>query len=249
MADDKTSSSLGLWKDMGDLQVKYLDSLGNYQLHAAQADLADAQAGLTTAQAAHELEKVQELKVLVEAKRRVVKQCELDFARLTQARRKNEQHIQQIANMAKNADMIRSGEHLDVELQACLWQGYMFFRTLAPQSSLDKIDLKPIPEDARSGDNYVLLRDKDATCEDVPAKRKTVGQLIEWVRSQHYMPEIGTAAYSTITTAFSALAEVAQPEITKLQTALEQMQKGTYDAWKPVDILQIGLEGEKAKSP
>ena len=138
--------------------------------------------------------------------------------------------------------MIRSGEHSDGGLQGPLWQGYTFF----PQQTgsavlLTEIEMKPVPEEARSGDNYASLRDKDATCEDVPDKKETVGQLIEWVRSQHYIPRIGTPAYSTITAAFSALADVAPPEIAKLQAALDQMQKGTYDAWKPVDILQIGL--------
>ena len=40
--------------------------------------------GLTNAQAAYELEKVEQLKAIVEEQRRIVKQCELDRTRLNQ---------------------------------------------------------------------------------------------------------------------------------------------------------------------
>lgn len=220
------------WKSMAELQLKFMDSLGAYQAKVAEAELKQAEANYQNA-------KTQDLLMIVRAKEAVVRQLELDMYNMNRTKHKRQAHIDQIGSMGKKAAMIREGDHLDIQLVGALWQGYEYFSKLVPSSILDQIMDTQIDSRAREANNFVLLRDKTTPCINVPTDLANVIELIEWMRGQHYMPKRGKYAYRQIIDAFGLIAGVADIEIAKIQKDLADMEKGTYETWKPVELLGI----------
>ncbi|NLF73867.1 MAG: hypothetical protein GX575_33075 [Candidatus Anammoximicrobium sp.] len=228
------------WKTMAELQLKFVEARGVYQKNAAEAELRNAQAAYELARTKGELANVR-------AKEAFLKQVQLDLARMNRRRRQMEKRIDLIADMAKNAAMIRNGERLHSSLLGPLWQGYNYFTKFAPQSVLDEIMETAIDRRARTKTNFVVVRDKSTADQDVAADIENVLELIEWVRTNRYMPKKGKPAYRQITSAFGLIAAVAEPEIAKLQEALQEIDKGVHDAWKPIELL--GLQWSSVSPP
>lgn len=233
-------STFQQWTAMADLQIKFIDTLGNYKKNVAQGELTEAQARYQDAQ-------TEELLTVVREKQDLVHQMELDLAALNRLRYQVQQRSAVIRDMVGKVTAIRRGPHLDPEMLTLVWQGYDFFMNQVPQDVLDKLMDEKVSPVAGAGSNFVLVRNRTVTCHDAPADCDNVLQLIDWIREMRYMPKVGTVAYREVTDAFASIGGAASPEIVKLLDSLDAMQKRTYDAWQPVQLL--GLPAQQSNVP
>lgn len=213
------------WKAMAEIQLKFIEKLGEYKLNAARTELTQAVA--------------ENLRTVIRAKRRIVQELEQSFRRLNRMRYLMGQRAELIGKMAGKANMIRRGERLSKELVSRMWQGYGFFEKLVPFEVLEQIMEMEIQSATCSGRNYSYVRDRSTECVDVPDDLQNVFELIEWIRSKRYMPRKGKPAYRQIVKAFSLMAKVAETRTAQLSKDLRQMEKSTYETWKPVELLGI----------
>lgn len=213
------------WQAMAELQVEFFVALGQHKLQAARAELVYAVAAQHWA--------------LARMKATIAMELESTLKRLQRQRHQSQRYIQRLGRHARAASKIRDGEDLSPSQTSLMWGGYTIFERLAPLRVIKELTATPLHPEARSGHSYALPQHLDHLCNDPPSHIDNVLELISWLRRQHLVPRRGTHAYHQIVEAFSKIAAVAETEVGSLRTALESLEKNTYDTWRPVVIAAI----------
>ena len=213
------------WQKMAELQVKFVEALGQYKAEVAKAELVEAVAAGEWA--------------VARMKAQVVQELEASLRRLTRLRNTTARRMERLEHQAREVARIRSGEDLTPGQLSLMWGAYTVFERLTPASVLGKIVDTPLQESAKRGASYVNPRQPDSACPDPPETVDNVHALISWLKRRSFVPRRGTAAYRQILDAMSAIAAVAESEIQTLSAALKDMEQGTYNTWQPVAIAAL----------
>ncbi len=213
------------WAKVAALQLQFVEALGKYKAEVAKAEL-------TLAVAAQEW-------AVARMKAEVAQELESSLKRLHRFRRQTRQRIERLNRHARAAASIRSGEDLPLSQLNLMWGAYTVFERMAPVTVLQELADTPLPESARAGREYADPGRRHAACCDVPPEIDNVHALIGWLKRRRYVPRRGTSAYRLLLAAFAAIAASAATEMAALQTALEDLQKRTYDTWQPVVIAAL----------
>ncbi len=218
------------WTNRLKVYNDYIKALADYKK-------ASADAMLKQAEAAAQWEQVRAMRV-------VIRQLELELKRLNQQTGRVAKEVKRQAELGKRASLLLSGKRL--ALFARSWAAYQKFEIKALlQSTIDLYTIS-VPSNARAASNYLNNRDPGRPCQELPDDVNTALALASWLQAQRYMARSGGAAHHALTLLFRAINEVAKQEIKELQDALDQMRKGTYDAWKPPTIIGVPAKLRRA---
>lgn len=225
MADTKAPAppTFEDWTNRLKVYNDYIKALAEYKKVAAEAMLKQAQA-------AAQWEQVRAMQV-------VIRQLQLELKRLNQQTGRLNKELKRLAELGKRASLLLSGKRLTSFAQC--WAAYQQFELKALlESSADLYAIK-VPTVAHSASNFLNNRDPDRACEELPESVGTALALASWLRTQKYMARSGRPAHQALALLFRALNDVAKQEIKLMEQALEQMRKGTYDAWKPPAVIGV----------
>jgi hypothetical protein len=210
------------WTDRLKEYNDYIKALGEYKKASAEAEL-------KLAEAAAQWEKVR-------AMRLVINQMALDLKRLNQQIHRNKQEMARIDTRAKSASVLLNGRPIAAFARA--WAAYTWFERQAMVEASHLLYAVPVPDDAHEATNFVDNRNPDATCQPLPASATTAPQLASFLFENKYMARKGPA-HATLAALFGAINSVAAATVADLEKAIEDMRKGTYDAWKPDQIIGV----------
>ncbi|MHB0957508.1 MAG: hypothetical protein ACYC6N_20695 [Pirellulaceae bacterium] len=227
MADpeDSLEQALAHWQTMAGLQIEFVEALGRYKAEMAKAELVQAVAAGEWA--------------VARMKAQVVQELESSLRRLTRLRHTTARRQERLADQARSAALIRSGEDLTHGQLVRMWGAYTVFERLAPVSVLGKIADTPLHATAKWGSSYVNPRQPQSACPDPPETVENVHALIGWLKRRGFVPRRGTAAYGQVIDAMSAIASVAESQVQSLTAALKDIEQGTYNTWQPVAIAAL----------
>jgi hypothetical protein len=213
------------WQAMAELQVKFIEALAQYKAETAKAELVAAVAAGEWA--------------VARMKASVVQELEASMKRLTRRRGTPARRVERLERQARDVAKIRSGESLSPSQSSRMWGAYTVFERLAPASVLEQVIGTPLHANSRLGSSYADPRRPGSACPDPPPHVDNVHALIGWLKRRAFVPRRGTDAYRQVIGAVAAIAEVAQGQIQALETALRQMEQGTYDTWQPVVLAAL----------
>ncbi len=213
------------WQRMAELQQQFLQALGEAKLQAARAELARAVAA--------------EHWALARIKSALARDLELTLRGLRRRQRETTRYVQRLGRLARSAAKIRSGEDLPSSQLGPMSGAYTVFERLAPADVLIELSEQSVSDAGRSGAALARPGHPDQPCPAVPDQVQNVLSLITWLRRRRLVPRRGTLAYRWVIAAFARVASVAETEIQRLQTALEQLQRRTYDTWQPVVLAAL----------
>jgi hypothetical protein len=211
------------WTNRLKVYNDYIKALADYRKAAAEAVLKEAQA-------AGEWAKVKAMQV-------VIRQMVLELQRLNRQRARVAKEIKRITELARRARPLLSGRQLGAFASA--WSAYQQFEQKALLESTTDLYSIPVPESARAASHFLDNRAPARPCEPLPKDVVTALGLAAWLRSMKYMARSGTPPHQSLAHLFRAINGVAQQEVKVMQEAIEQMRKGTYDAWKPSTIIGV----------
>lgn len=230
---DDLEQAFESWKDVLELQSKYVLALGSYKKDQALGTLREAVAAGEIRKARHA--------------ESVIRQLDAAMHRVKRYQRKVAKRIGTIERKAADASMIRRGESLPPNLLGSMWAGFAFFQRLCPQEVVTKLCNTPLTKESRSGGNYCYNRDPVQPCENVPDHVSTVDGLIAWLQANRYMPRRGTSSYAQVTAAFAQVASAFDQQVKDLEQSLATLEKGTVDTWKPMMLASL-VDDDVAKS-
>lgn len=213
------------WEAMAELQVDFLEALGEYKLRVAKSGLVRA----VTAQ--HW--------ALARMKATVAMELEASLARLRRQRRKIRRRIDRLGRHGRAAAKIRSGEDLSASQLALMWGGYTVFERMVPASVLQELTDTSLHAKAHDGQSYVDPMNPDQACLDPPSHVNNVLALIGWLKQHRFVPRRGTEAYRQVVGAFATIASVATTQIESLRRNLQALEEGMYKNWKPLLIAAL----------
>jgi hypothetical protein len=225
------------WKDAAQLQIQFIDSLGQYKLNVAEAELNEANAENQFERARLRAEVIHELTSAMARFRAVRRHLEIEAA--------------QWGEYGKWMSYIQNGEDSNDVAISLMWQGYnVVVRTLGHDNRA-KLMATAVPPEAKQGPaNFADVRasHRNEACADAPDYVSNVLQLIAWLHSKLYwMPRTGSPAWALVTDAFDTIASTASAEITALNKAVNQIETQTYDTWKPIELASL-LSDESVKA-
>jgi hypothetical protein len=213
------------WQTMAELQVKFIEALGQYKAEVAKADM---MAAVTAGEWA-----------VARMKARVVQELEASLKRLTRLRATTARRVERLERHTRDLGKIRSGEDLPGSQLPLMWGAYTVFERSAPAPVLEKIIDTPLHASARLGSSYADPRRPRSTCPDPPETVDNVHALIGWLKRRGYVPRRGSQAYRQVIEAITAIGDSARGEIETLEKALREIEQGTYDTWQPVVIAAL----------
>ncbi|MFO7904684.1 MAG: hypothetical protein ACQESR_12880 [Planctomycetota bacterium] len=213
------------WQAMAELQVQFLEALGEYKLRVAKSGLAKAVTAQNWA--------------LARMKATVAMELEAALKRLRQQRNKTHRKIERLGRHGRAASKIRSGEDLSASQLALMWGGYTVFERLTPVSVLQELTDTALHPTAGDGQSYADAMNPDQPCPDPPHEVDNVLALIGWLKEHRFVPRRGTQAYRQVIGAFSKIAAVATTQIESLRGNLKALEHGTYDNWRPLLIAAL----------
>ncbi|MCU0959792.1 MAG: hypothetical protein MUF48_06775 [Pirellulaceae bacterium] len=213
------------WQTMAQVQVRFIEALGQYKLHVAQAELVQAAAAGEWAVARIKAELVQELQT--------------SLRRLNRARHTTARRVERLERHARALARIRSGEDLDPADLPLVWGAYTVFERAVPAATLERLMAMPLAASSRPGANFADVRRPTRSCPAVPDTVDNVHALLAWLKRRGLVPRRGSAAYRQALQAIGTLADFAAAEVTSLTSALRGIEQGTYDAWQPVVLAAL----------
>ncbi len=222
---DRLQQAFERWKTMAELQLQFIETLGNYKLTTARAELVRA---VMAGQWA-----------VARMKAQVVDQLERSLRRMWRLRNQTDRRVRRLDRQAKAAARIRDGQQLEPSQLARMWAAYTVFERATPMGVLETIINSPLEPESQRGMAYADLRHPESPCANPPSSVDNVHALIHWIRRRRYMPKKGTQAYRQIVGAFADIAAVADLEIERLQQQLLALEQRTYDTWKPLAVAAL----------
>ena len=213
------------WKEMAELQLDFIERLGEYKLNVAKAELVDAVA-------------LNQLAV-ARMKAALAKELERTLRRLSTARRRDRRRIQRLARQAADAALIREADTISLNGLSRMWSAYSVLLRLTPAEVIEELTATPIDSAARKGRSYLNRRRPAEPCDDVPEELEDVLGLLAWIRRRRYAARPGTRAYRQVIAAFGSIAQVAERTIGQIEAALRAMEQETFEAWKPLAIAAL----------
>lgn len=213
------------WKTLAELQLQFVEKLGEHKLNVARSDLIQAVAAQHWA--------------VARMKATVAKELETSLNRLHRQRHIVARHLHRLSRHAQSAAKISSGEDLSASQLTLMWAGYTVFERLAPATVLDELAQLQLPEEARDGSYFADPRFPGQRCPDAPPETRSVLTLIGWLQRNRLVPRRGTEPYRHVVNAFHRVASVAAEESQKLQQWLRALEQQTYDTWQPVVLAAL----------
>jgi hypothetical protein len=216
--------ALGHWQSLAELQVEYLEALGEAKLRVAKAEVAQAVAA--------------EHWAVARMKMTLARELQSTLLRLRQQRHRTRRRIQRLGRHAHAAAKIRSGEDLPASQLNLMWGGYTVFERLTPVSVIEELSNIPLHPEARRGASYAAA-ESNRPCPDPPAEVSNVLGLISWLRRHRLVPRRGTHAYRQVVSAFARIASVAETQTEQLRSALRALEEDTFETWQPAVIAAL----------
>lgn len=213
------------WTKIAELQLKFIEKLGQHKMDVAKSELVDAVAAGEWA--------------VARMKASVARELQATLKRVTRLRGQTSRWVDRLSRHARAIAMIRSGEDLTSQQLVAVWAAYRVFERMAPAATLETLIKTPLHPDVRAGASYVDVARPGQPCHDLPESVDNVHALIGWLKRHRYVPRRGTRAYSQLIQAMSVVADAAPAEIEKLRTALANLEQGTYNTWQPVVIAAL----------
>ena len=192
---------------------------------------------LKQAQAAAQWEQARAMQV-------VIRQMALELKRFNQQTGRLAKAVKRQAELNRRASLLLSGKRIASFTQS--WAAYQQFELKALLESTVDLYTITVPSTARHARHFLDNRDPSRPCQELPAEVSTALALASWLRTERYMARSGNPAHRALTQLFRAINDVARQEIKAMQQALEQMRKGTYDAWKPPTIIGVSTKLRRA---
>jgi len=218
-------ATLQHWQTLAELQVQFVEALGQYKVETARAELIQAVAAGEWA--------------VARMKAAIARELEFSLKRLASQRHATARQLLRLQRRIRDAVKIRSGEDLPPSQLSRVWAAYTVLERWAPTDALSRMLSTPLHASARSGSSFADPVDPTRTCPDLPQHVDNVHGLLDWLKHNKLVARRGTAAYRHVLEATSILNAGATAEIEKLTAALRELEQGTYNAWQPVAITAL----------
>jgi len=223
--------ALDQWKDVAELELKFMETLSNCRLK-------ESQVAMNLAQAEFQRTKTAELATIVREKQLTVKQYELELSRLNHARHLYDEQIHIVETRASWVSQYQQGERLSPESASRVWIGFNFFLARLPATKVSTFANIFVTDASRTPDNYEKTGHREEP-QAVPDTIKNILQLVSWMVTERVIPKLGTPAYFLLNDAVGVLLSVATGRINELRTWEKELEAGTYNIWKPLELLAI----------
>lgn len=218
-------ATLQHWQTLAELQVQFVEALGQYKVETARAELIQA---VTAGEWA-----------VARMKAAVARELEASLKRLTSRRHATAREIARWQRRIRDAVKLRSGEDLPPSQLPRVWAAYTVLERCTPVDSLTRMLSTPLNAEARAGSNFADPARPDRDCPDVPPQVDNVQGLLAWMKENQIVARRGTTAYRHVLEALSILNAGAAAEVGRLTTALEALETGTFNAWQPIAIAAL----------
>jgi hypothetical protein len=210
------------WKTAMELRLEFIEKLGQFKLDSARSDLVQAAAAGEWA--------------VARMKARVAVELESALQRLRHVRTKTDRRIRRLDRLVRSAAKIRNAEDIPPNELTRMWAAFTVLERLAPAAIIARLGETRLATESRGAANYARPGHPQFGCPDLPESIANVHALIGWLKRNRFVPRRGMPAYKQIVTAFTDTAAVAGSQIDQLQTALRELEQGTFDVWKPLVI-------------
>ena len=218
-------ATLQHWQTLAELQVQFVEALGQYKVETARAELIQAVAAGEWA--------------VARMKAAMARELEFSLKRLASQRHATAREIVRLRQRVRDAVKLRSGEDLPPSQLPRVWAAYTVLERWAPADSLTRMLSTPLQASARSGSNFADPAKPDRICPDVPPQVDNVQGLLAWMKDNRIVARRGTAAYRHVLEGLSLLNAGAAAEIENLTAAITALEQGTHNAWQPVAIAAL----------
>jgi hypothetical protein len=223
--------ALDQWKDVAELELRFMETLSNCRLR-------ESQAAMNLAQAEFQRTKTAELAAIVREKQLTVKQYELELTRLNRTRHIYDEQIHIVESRASWVSQYQQGERLSPESAARVWTGFNFFLARLPATTVSIFANMLVTDASRTSDNFTKTGHREEP-QAVPDTIKNVLQLVNWMVAERVIPKLGSMAYFIFNDAVGVLLSVAVARINELRAREKEIEAGTYNIWKPLELLVI----------
>jgi hypothetical protein len=208
----------------------YIKALADYQKSVAELEL-------KRAEAAAQWEKVR----VMEA---VLRQLLRDFENLRRVIAKNKAEIEKMQSREKLALVLLRGRPIATWSQS--WSAMDWYLQRAILESTEDLYAIPLSEKAYDAANYINQRGKGEAAKAMPPTVTHVLGMVGWLRDEKMLPRLGSEAHRAFVQLVRIMNETVQDTIATMQKAMEEMRKGTFDAWRPPQLLGVSETGRRA---
>ena len=185
------AATLDHWQTLAELQVQFVEALGQYKVETARAEL-------TRAVAAGEW-------AVARMKAAMARELEGSLRRLASQRHATDREVRRLQRRIRDAVKVRSGEDLPPSQMSRVWAAFTVLERLAPAEALTRMLSTSLHPTARAGGNFADPTDPARTCPDLPPHVDNVHGLLVWLKHHRLMARRGSAAYRHVLEAMSIL--------------------------------------------
>lgn len=218
-------ATLQHWQSLAELQVQFVEALGQYKVETARAELIQA---VTAGEWA-----------VARMKAAMARELEFSLKRLASQRHATSREITRLQRRVRDAVKLRSGEDLPQSQLPRVWAAYTVLERWAPADSLARMLSTPVQAAARLPDNFTDPADPTRKCPEVPQHVDNIQGLLAWMKENLILARRGSAAYRHVVEALAMLNAGAAAEVQRLSAAIDALEQGTYNAWQPVAIAAL----------
>lgn len=212
-----------------ELQIKLVEVLSEARLKEAKSGSIDA----------HTLEQM----LTNRCKAKSIREYEIALQRFHSQRFKRELEIAQMRVQAHNLSQYQLGHRTTGLAWQNVWAAYKVMLTKSPDIVLSWMTT---PSEVKAASSDWVYRSISGTPYLLPVDIKdsdisTQALLLDW-QLEHYTKAVvrfGTPAHAASIRALSRLSEAAKPAVEALEKAIADIEKGTYDLWKPQELVKI----------
>lgn len=223
------------WKEAAELQLKFIEELGQYKLNAAQAELTQAVADGEKAVAA--------------GRRAVIKELEAAMKRLTRSRKVILDQADDWLRLGGHLSRVQNGSDIGRTAIVPMWTAFQVCLRTISRENREKIMSIGLTATDRKGSNFADVRSEHAseTIPDLPSDMENILEMIQWLRTQKWvMPKVGKKVWQKMSDAFDLMAQFGASEVKRLNDYLSAMQDKSYETWKPIQLAMF-LDNQSIK--
>lgn len=210
---------------------EYIKALADYQKSVAELEL-------KRAEAAAQWEKVRVMEV-------VLQQLVRDFDNLRKVIAKNKSEIVRLQAREKLALALLRGRPIATWSQS--WRAFDWYLERAILESSEDVYAIELSSGAHAASNFISQRGKEFPAATLPSDIQNVLAMVRWLREEKMLPRVGSEAHRAFLQLARVINETVLSTISAMQKAIDDMRKGTFDAWKPPQLLGV-LEGTRRAS-